>query len=434
MSENDPSNTGSEGDPFGFLETFSENSEESSEKIGDVEKVSDEEKERRERIIDNRNKYSGVMEAIREANYPNNISIETYITKGFYAKQTPLIIKDKEKSELWAKEMSELRVLSNTEEYRKICSAECMEMLALGGDIDSVCEKMKKNARIIPITIFDSVLDIAVYADRGKEVAEFFGLSEIDWKNEDTKPLGQAFGEVLVKLGSSEKERDEILLWANDSFLENCRQRVLKMINDIEDLKNDSSDVIDDAEKERREKIVSNRKTFEQDKEDCEKKEEALYEEQREFMDASGLRNHELDKAIVENRKALRLREAEFYREQAPLLIKDEEKREKFLKMINECAESRFGFHPDERVVEECLEVVGAGGDISAACEYIKKNADAGNDDDEAYGAYSLIEDIMEYADWGQELAERVGYVELDFENGSPEENDKKVREIFEKL
>lgn len=209
-----------------------------------VEKIDDLEKERREKIIDNAEKFYERMDAVRELlkyddeDHPEGrqevLRRRDLMVKSFYEEQAPLIIKDEKRRKLWMEEIDSWGLDSASQSFDKgdVCAEKCMEALALGEDITKVCEiikddfsRAKYKSSLDPQIAFNCIVNIVNYADRGEELADYLGFSKIDWENDDTGTINQLFEEVVRKVGlevkpGPEELRNHWIEWRRRKMLE----------------------------------------------------------------------------------------------------------------------------------------------------------------------------------------------------------------------
>ena len=184
-----------------------------------------------------------------------------------------------------------------------------------------------------------------------------------------------------------------------------------------------------DGEKERdKEKILGNREKYLFEEEAIKKTRKIVYEHFNDRWEDEKYRSLLRDSGKMVDKIICEL-ETEFYLDQAPLVIKDEEKRRQWVEYINECA----GVTPIERCTEACLEAVTLGDDMEKVCGIIKEYHEGGNDHI-AGATYQVVRDLIKYADWGDEFADYVGHSGIDFENDSLEERNEKIQGVAKKL
>ena len=300
MSENDPGNKGNEeGDPFGFSEAFLDNpnppedhypekpENDSSEKVDKIEQKMaghrrmvevhrrrlaeseqwlDElpEEETEKRRIDfikstkemfEREK-ADIEKEFKKSRYRNLDKYSkslSYLNEVYLWEQAPCVIRNKDKREGW------LNYIEKTSIYGisgiEMNAEECFESLALGGSVEDVCEIIKKhdiggtNEAGATYSVIRLVME---YSDQGEEFAKHIGWSEIDWKNDSQEDCDKKVLEAMKKIGLENIERfDGYILKCSDDIVEEAERP------------DEPVEKIDDAEKERREKIKGNREKYE---------------------------------------------------------------------------------------------------------------------------------------------------------------------------
>lgn len=215
-----------------------------------AEKIDDAEKERREKITNNRKEYDERMNTIEEllkSDYKGYseernevLSRRDLMTKNFYEEQAPLIIKDEKRRNLWVEEINSWGLDGVSQSFNKgdVCAEKCMEALALGDDVTKVGEIIKdtfSGAKDVlssdPQVAFNCITNIVNYADRGEELADYLGFSKIDWENDDTGTINQSFEEVVGRVGLEVEPEPEEL---RNHWIESRRRKMLETKEKLE--------------------------------------------------------------------------------------------------------------------------------------------------------------------------------------------------------
>ena len=178
------------------------------------------------------------------------------------------------------------------------------------------------------------------------------------------------------------------------------------MANEGLDKQDESAEKIDDAEKERREKIINNAEEF--------------YERMdavRELLKYDD-KDHPEGRQEVLRRRDLMIKS--FYEEQAPLIIKDEKRRKLWMEEIDRGLDGASqSFDKGDVCAEKCMEALALGDDITKVCEIIKDDFSGAEykSSSDPQVAFNCITNIVNCADRGEELADYLGFSKIDWEN-----------------